>query len=201
MFRSENKETLRKNARQILESLPETVREEAAQRIREKVLSLPVYRNAEVLLGFAPLPWEMPVWEILTAALSDKKAVALPKCLPGGKMSFYYIQSPDDLEPGFFGIREPQAGRPLYDKEERIPTLCLVPGLSFDNTGYRIGYGGGYYDRYFALCPAHITLAGITHSSLLTEKLPHTGLDVPVDLLITEREVLTFEPNAASPTE
>ena len=98
-------------------------------------------------------------------------------------MEFYLIESCDDLEPGAFGILEP---RPSPERllSEWKGCLCVVPALACDRKGYRLGYGGGYYDRFLRNFPGVKAL--ILYKKCLVEHIWHGRYDVAVDLIVTE---------------
>ncbi|MCF0142246.1 MAG: 5-formyltetrahydrofolate cyclo-ligase [Parasporobacterium sp.] len=116
----------------------------------EKFLATEAYKNAEVVYAYAPYNQEVRLNPIIEQAWKDGKKVALPKVFGETDMEFFYITAFDQLEPGCMGIPEPNAKITLspftlaMDKE----ALIIMPGLAFDKDGHRIGYGGGYYDRY-----------------------------------------------------
>ena len=98
----------------------------------------------------------------------------------------------DDLKPGTFGVREPDADKSrLYDCTGR--PICIVPGLSFDRWGYRLGYGKGYYDRFLTRYVGWTV--GLCYSECVQYKLPHGRFDKPVDRLITEKYMRLCDDN------
>ena len=100
-------------------------------------------------------------------------------------MEFYYLRSFDeDLESGAFGVLEPKIGR-CEKMTDFSNSICIVPGLAFDNEGYRLGYGKGYYDRF--LCNYPGVKIGICYASCVKRELPHGFYDVPVGILVTDR--------------
>lgn len=118
--------------------------------IARRVLDSSAYGQAKVLLGYAALPEEIQTDGILRRALAEGKALYLPRCLDdAGQMAFYRVQALEDLESGSFGVREPSLAAPQYNMDLDGQALCLVPGLCFDGKGYRLGYGKGYYDRFW----------------------------------------------------
>ncbi|MBR5235878.1 MAG: 5-formyltetrahydrofolate cyclo-ligase [Clostridia bacterium] len=122
-----------------------------------------------------------------TSALIEKLLelgvrVCLPKCEKDGKMEAYTIESVRELTPGRFGILEP-AGEIVLKPEEI--ELVLVPGYGFDRSRNRLGYGGGYYDRFLPRCTKAV-IAGVCYGNCLVESLPADPFDVKMDLLITE---------------
>ncbi len=145
-------------------------------------------RSAKKLLLFASLPAEPDTAPMLHAALEHGYVVALPFCLEQqGEMCFYQITSEDTLltsVSGQYGISVPQ---PLPQREltDFSDALCLVPGLVFDRCGYRLGYGGGYYDRFLSRHP-EIRTAGLVYSDFVAEALPIEPFDMYVELLYTE---------------
>lgn len=152
--------------------------------IAGRLFELPCYKSANTMLCYVSFGSEINTDSIINRALEDGKTVAVPYCNnKQGDMEFYIINSPDNLKPGTYGILEPDINscKRLEDFEKSI---IIVPGLSFDNEGYRIGYGGGYYDRFLA--KHSIKSVGLCYSELLNDKLPRESFDLPIDILITE---------------
>ena len=147
------------------------------------------YRHAAVILGYAPRGTEIDIAPLLQRALTEGKRVALPRSRRGGEMAFHYISSLDSLVTGLYGISEPPEDAPLY--EGAPASLCLVPAFSFDREGYRIGYGGGYYDRFLREYAG--TAIGVVYHDFLTDHLPRGRYDLPVAALVTDRGILPIE--------
>lgn len=142
------------------------------------------YKNAETILCYVSTPLEVDTRLLIEKALEDGKKVAVPKCRPETTtMEFYLINGFDDLEKGTFGVLEPiETKCEIY---EGTNSICIVPGLCFDLSGYRLGYGKGYYDRF--LTNYSQTKIGICYNDCVQQRLFHGRYDIPVDLLITER--------------
>ena len=114
--------------------------------IQTRLLISPAYRAADTILVYMARPFEIATSMIIFAALANHKTVALPVCFEQGEMIFRRIGDLSDLAPGRYGILEPKAAC-----EKIVPdahSLCVCPALSCDMRGYRLGFGGGYYDRY-----------------------------------------------------
>lgn len=156
--------------------------------IREAVFAWEKYNDADLLLSYVSVDSEADTREIISSALKSGKKVAVPRCVPGTrKMEFYYIDSLSSLSPASYGLLEPE---PCEDRKlsENTRGLCFVPGLSFDASGGRLGYGGGYYDRFLANYKGDA--AGICYSELLArELLPSAANDVKVPYVITENGI------------
>lgn len=153
-------------------------------RIAARLKSLAAYRRASLILVYVSQPIEVGTREIIESAFSEGKRVAVPRCVPGTReMEFYYITSYDELSPGTFGVLEPEP-----DKNKLVTdftgSLCIVPALACDRAGYRLGYGGGYYDRFLRGYSEKKVL--ILYKSCLVEHLWHGRYDVPVDCIVTE---------------
>lgn len=156
----------------------------ADHRIAVRLRSLLCYRRAKTILVYVSMPIEVDTREIISKALSDGKRVAVPRCVPGTReMEFYLINSLDELTPGTFGVLEPTP-----DPERLLKnfshSLCVVPALACDRSGYRLGYGGGYYDRFLRDYPGEKVL--ILYKCCLVTHLWHGRFDVPVDRIVTE---------------
>lgn len=158
-------------------------------RIRGRILHMPEYRACTTLLCFVSIPGEVDTHKLIRRAIADGKIVAVPYCIDGTrKMNFYRIRSLEELTPRTFGVLEPDP-----EIAERVTdfshSLCILPGLAFDNTGYRLGYGGGYYDRFLSKIyrgSGGVT-AGICYGSCIAKRLPRGRFDMPCDILVTEK--------------
>ena len=137
------------------------------------------YRNAKALYGYMSYNQEVRTLPILEQALKDGKRVAIPKCY-GPEMRFIWIEDLTQVEKSSFGIPEPIADTPVADDKT---ALVLMPGMAFDPQGRRIGYGGGYYDKFLAAEPEHPTVA-LCFDFQMVEQLPVEEFDVPVELVL-----------------
>ncbi len=175
---------LREQYRRVREEMEPTVRQEADQKIAQTVRTLWQYRSSRQILTYVSTPIEVDTHRIIAQAFEDGKKVAVPRCVPDTRsMEFYYIESFDDLSPGSFGVLEPQAN-PEKLVQDYTGAMCIIPAFSYDFTGYRLGYGKGYYDRFLAGFSGH--MIGICYSSCIRRFLPHGRFDRPVQLLVTE---------------
>ena len=178
---------LRTQFRAIREGMDPSVREEADRNIAETVRNLWQYRVSRQILVYVSTPIEVDTRQIITQALEDGKRVAVPRCVPDTRnMEFYYIDSLDELSPGSFGVLEPPEN-PARLASDFSHAMCLIPAFSYDYTGYRLGYGKGYYDRFLARFTGH--MIGICYSSCVRRFLPHGRFDRPVQLLVTENYI------------
>lgn len=119
------------------------------------VLNTETYRNAKTIYGYLPFNQEVRTLPLLQQALVDGKQVALPKCF-GKEMRFILVRDLSRIRPSVFGAPEPVEDSPVAADPA---ALVLVPGLAFDSEGHRMGYGGGFYDRFLAGEPGHPTIA------------------------------------------
>lgn len=137
------------------------------------------YKKAKTIYGYLPYNQEVRTIPILEQALKDGKAVAVPKVV-GDKMVFILMEDLDLVEKGYAGIPEPVADGPVAMDPE---ALVLMPGLAFDPQGHRVGYGGGFYDRFLEEEPDHPTVALCYEFQMLPE-LKTEEHDIPVDLVL-----------------
>lgn len=156
-------------------------------RILERLAGFGIYADAGLVLAYVSYGNEVDTRAVIESALASGKRVAVPRVLPHKhKMHFYEIDGMDDLAVGFKGILEPKRGfRSPLGTVDLLGSVCLVPGLVFDAVGHRIGYGGGYYDRFLQFYPGDkIALARSTQVS--SNPLPTESCDVPVDFIVTD---------------
>jgi 5-formyltetrahydrofolate cyclo-ligase len=152
------------------------------------------YRYYDTLLMYSPKPEEIDITPIALKALSDGKRVAYPRCIAGSRlMDFHFVTSVDLPDQNGYGIKEPSADSPKYDPAESCCAVCLIPAIAFDRHGYRIGYGGGYYDRFLSRFKG--ALAGVIFSDFITDSLPHGKFDLRADTIFTEGGAVPVEKN------
>lgn len=159
-------------------------------RILERLAGFDLYADAGLVLAYVSYGNEVDTRAVIESALTSGKRVAVPRVLPHEhKMDFYEIDGMGDLEEGFKGILEPRRGvsSPL-GTVDLLGSVCLVPGLVFDAEGHRIGYGGGYYDRFLQFYPGD-KIALARSAQVSSNPLPAESSDVPVDFIVTDSGV------------
>ena len=183
----ERKRELRARFRRYRADCPPELKCQLDEKLTQRFLALDEYKSCDTLFAYISRGIECDTSKIIAQAFADGKRVAVPKCREkSNEMDFYYIKSYDDLKSGKYGILEP-------DPELCEPVtvfsqgLCLVPGLCYDLQGYRLGFGGGYYDRFLNIFEG-IT-AGICYSKCTMNELPRGAFDKATDILVTEKFV------------
>lgn len=193
------KAALRRHYVTLRESIPSADRHKAEVAILETLFGLPAWTNAQLVCGYASLGSELDTFPIWKQAVLEDKTYALPVTVTGsreGRMIFRALTDycPDDLSSGRYGIREPNDHFPALAPQEFSGALILIPGLAFDDDGYRLGYGGGYYDRFLAdlrTADIPVTTVGLAFSPCRPATLPREIFDLPVDLIIDERRIIS----------
>ena len=174
----------KKEMRAIIRTKKRAMTEEqivsASARLGEQFRACELYKNAKTIYGYLPYNQEVRTVPMREQAIADGKAVAVPKCY-GEEMRFIYIHDFEaEVAPGYAGIPEPIADGPVAGDKT---ALVLMPGLAFDPQGHRIGYGGGFYDRFLAAEPDHPTLA-LCYGFQMVEHLETEEFDIPVDQVL-----------------
>ncbi len=154
----------------------------------EIILSSQKISDADTVLVYAAVGSEVKTDLLIDKLLQIGKNVGLPRCFENGIMKFYSVNSRSQLIIDKFDIPAPNSDCPLIDLTEN--TVCIVPGLAFTENGARLGYGGGFYDRFNAANPEIYTI-GLTLEELLVDELPVLPHDMTVNSVATEeRKVL-----------
>jgi 5-formyltetrahydrofolate cyclo-ligase len=183
------KAALRRDALARREALPASVRQAAGLAVAERGLPVTVAPGT-VVSGFSPVKSEISPLPLMRRLADAGIALALPVIAGRGQpltMRAWSFGAP--LVPGVWGIREPAA-----DAAELLPDILIVPLLAFDHRGYRLGYGGGYYDRTIARLRAikPITAIGIAFAAQQIDEVPTTPRDERLDLVLTESRIIDF---------
>ena len=173
------KQRLREEIRRRKRAMTREEIQEKSRKLTEQFLQTAQYRNARSIYGYLPFNQEVRTRPILEQALRDGKRVALPKCR-GEEMRFLWVDDFDHLEKSCLGSPQPAADGLEADDPR---ALVLMPGLAFDRAGNRIGYGGGFYDRFLSREPGHPTVA-LCYDFQMVDRLEHDKFDIPVDLVL-----------------
>lgn len=164
--------------------------EALCKKIQARLYEEQVWKKANTIGLTVSRNREIDTENIISYAWNVGKRVAVPKSCPGtSQLDFYVIDTFSQLEKGYVGLLEPNVTSSKRIEKDSID-LLIVPGLVFDKMGFRIGYGGGYYDRFLQAF-ANETLA-LTLESQLIERIPHDSYDIPVNRLVTEKRTLSF---------
>ena len=174
-----DKKELRRRIRDLKRAMTEEQIVEKSRRLGELFCQSELYRNARTIYGYLPYNQEVRTVPMLEQALKDGKQVAVPKVY-GDEMKFILMEDLSAVEKGYAGIPEPVADEPVACDET---ALVLMPGLAFDPKGHRIGYGGGFYDKFLAKEPNHPTLA-LCYDFQMLQELETEEFDIPVDQVL-----------------
>lgn len=174
-----NKQELRRAIRERKRAMTEEEIVERSNTLAEKFYNSPAYQAASTIYGYLPYNQEVRTVPMLQRALDEGKRVAVPKVY-GEEMRFIYLEDLTQVSKGYAGIPEPIADAPVADDQR---ALVLMPGLAFDPQGHRIGYGGGFYDRFLAQEPHHPTLA-LCYEFQMQAHLDTEEFDIPVDTVL-----------------
>lgn len=183
----ETKALIRKRMLEIREGMTVKERREKSRIIAGKLMEHPAYREAACILSYVTYRSEVDTLILMEHALKMEKKVYCPK-VHGKEMEFYRIMSLETLEEGYRGIKEPPAYEEMLftgGMAEKERCLMLMPGSAFDKDRNRIGYGGGYYDRYLERHTGLKTIA-ICFERQVSESIPSNSYDRKPDILLTE---------------
>lgn len=174
-----DKKALRKEIREKKRAMTVRQIEEASKQLGILFAETAQYKEAKTIYGYLPYNQEVRTVPILQKAIADGKRVAVPKVY-GEEMRFIYMTDLTQVKNGYAGIPEPIADGPVADDAR---ALVLMPGLAFDSQGHRIGYGGGFYDRFLAQEPEHPTVA-LCYEFQMLPNLETEEFDIPVDCVL-----------------
>lgn len=156
-------------------------------KIYENLLNSGLLTKSKLILVYISTELEVDTHRIINFCHKNNIAAAIPRCEKNRNMKFYYYNENSILEKSAYGIYEPvpHKNKPVDNFND---SLCIVPGLAFDKRGYRLGYGGGFYDTFIGN-NSNITTVGICYSENIADKLPIDFYDKHVNFLITDKTV------------
>ncbi len=152
-------------------------------KIEDNFLKSLTYRYASQILLYIPTEEEISTYKIIETAIRDGKTVYAPHCFENAQMKYFRVNDVSELEDGEFGIKTPAETSQEYSPKPS--DVCIVPAMSYDKEGYRLGYGKGFYDRFL---PKFLGVKiGFCYDDFISQKLPRGRFDVAVDTIITEK--------------
>mgnify|MGYP003762947243 FL=1 len=176
-------------------NIPQEERKEKSNRIKERLFSLELFKKANFIFTFISTEEEVDTHEIIKESINMGKRIGVPITLSKEKrMMVSEIQDfASELEIGYYNILTPKKEYIREVDPEEID-MVLVPGLIFREDGYRIGYGGGYYDRFLGGIDSVIKI-GLCYEMQLSEDIPIDTYDIPVNYIITEERLIDCKGN------
>ena len=180
----ETKTSIRKKIFQLRKTYSDEEIQTMSQAITKRVVSLPAFKNAQRILAYADYNHEVVTRYLIEEAWQAGKEVAVPKVV-GKDMVFYRLTDFSQLQPGYYQIPEPQTGE-IVSWEE---ALMIMPGVAFDRNNHRVGYGGGFYDRFLEKHPKLERLA-VAFSFQILPQVPTEPTDIFPQILVTENEII-----------
>lgn len=180
-----DKREIRKLNKQKRAEIDRDIKSGLDRKICDNILNSMSFKYADVVLMFYPTDDEINILPVFEAAKRLGKRVAFPKCFSKGMMKFFYVDDLSELKEGKYGIKAPDEGEEF---ESSIHPLCIVPSLAATKIGTRLGYGGGFYDRFLHKFDG-ISLC-VQYDELVAESLPQEKrYDKRFDVLVTESGV------------
>lgn len=182
------KKALRKSIQQQLKALPIHIYDADSIRIHDRLIALPEFQRAQIIgVTISAFP-EVETRQLIERMWQLGKQVAVPRCKPKThEMDFYIFTSFEQLEKVYMELLEPVPVLTIAVAPSDID-LMIVPGIVFDELGYRIGYGGGYYDRYLPTFKG--ATVALCFSSQIVAKVPKDSYDYPIDRIVTEEAII-----------
>ena len=183
--KNDEKNLIRKQMKQLRADMTRTERFEKSMQIFEQLITVPEFKRADRIYTYVSMDNEIDTIMLIDYSLSLEKRVFVPR-VSGKDMEFYEISDISELSPGYMGIYEPDVNGKEPDFS-RMGFMC-VPGLAFDKSFNRIGYGGGFYDRYLSV-ENKLYKAALAYEAQLLESIPAQDGDVRPDMIVTEENI------------
>ena len=186
------KQALRQRIIAARDELTPTLQARLSKEIVRRLCDLAAYRTARTVLGYLNFGSELQSELWVRQALADGRQVLLPRVnMAGRHLELFEIRDPDnDVAPGAYGIREPIPERCRHFDAPGEIDLILLPGVAFDRTGGRLGYGGGFFDKLLAHLPRRPVLIAGAFALQVIDEIPQESTDRKVDWLVTEHETI-----------
>lgn len=186
-----SKESIRLENKKKRDSMDSLIKEKLDRKIYENLIKSKAYANSNFIFIYVSMKNEVDTHRIIKFSIENGKKVCVPKVISKKDgMESVLIKSFSDLKAGKYGILEPKEDRFIVNPKD--VDLVITPGLAFDMSGGRLGYGAGFYDRFLKDTSKDCIKAGIAYSFQLEKEIPTGSEDIPVDIIVTENEIITI---------
>lgn len=186
------KEGIRKYIIQKRDLIAIEVKKKWDDEIFSRVINNPFYKKAKTIFIFTSFGSEVDTHKLIDYGIKDGKIIGVPKVIKEKrKIEFFKIRGFEDLKLGYYGILEPIETCEVLSSEE--VDLILMPGLAFDKKGGRVGYGGGFYDRYLGAMERKVPKIAIAYDFQIIDNIPMNSLDIKIDGIITNEKVIEIK--------
>ena len=187
-----DKKSLRKKVLEKRSKLSKKDIIEYSEIIANKLYEMDYYKNAKRLMSFISFKDEIHTHEIIKTSISEGKSIVVPITFPERKeLKVSEVLDFSELEIGFYDILTPKEEFIRFVDPSTID-LILMPGVVFAKDGYRIGYGGGYYDRFLSKLDKKVMKIALAFDLQIVDTVPTESFDIPVDIIITEKRVINY---------
>lgn len=180
------KKEIRRKMIEMRDTLPKDIIEEKSRVIQEKLYELNYYKKAKNIMFYVDTRNEVRTLDAIKKSIYLGKKVFVPKVINKCDMLAVRIKNLDELKQGHFGILEPVSGEIINPKELEA---VVIPGVAFDKRGCRLGYGGGYYDRFLQNLKADAIKIALAFEFQILDELPKEEYDILMDIIITEKRI------------
>ncbi|HJV45460.1 MAG TPA: 5-formyltetrahydrofolate cyclo-ligase [Bacillota bacterium] len=185
-----DKKELRKMVLQVREALDKNQSRVKSEIISQRILNLPQYQKATCVFTFIPFGHEVDIRPVLEDGIKQGKRMVIPKTFTKEKyIATYEFTDWNQLVAGVYGILEPDPGKAIEVRPDEIDFI-VIPGVAFDRMGGRLGYGGGFYDRFLSNYDRLPSLVAVCFQEQLVERIPMKPHDFKVDYIITDVEMI-----------
>lgn len=184
------KRILREKVLKKRDSIPLSERRTKDELIRHNLLALREYETAKTLLFYVSFKTEVDTTAMIEESLKNGKRIIVPKVVKEmHQLKLYEMRNLKELSPGFMGIPEP------YLPDERVRDikdidLAIVPGIAFDYSGNRLGYGAGYYDILLSNTKKKIPFVALVYEEQIVDSIPSESYDVKIDIIVTDKRII-----------
>lgn len=186
-----NKKVLRSQLLEKRNNIPQEDRIKKSKIIIDRLMATHEYNNATNIMAFASFGTEVDTHEFIKKSLANGKRIILPISIKEDRSLFLQeITNFDELKPATYGILEPEK---IENFDRNKLDLVIVPGVAFDHRGYRMGYGGGYYDRFLSSLDKRTKIVAINFEELYIYRVIISKYDMKVPVLITDKKIRNFQ--------
>lgn len=186
-----NKKDIRRFILEQRDKLEPDIKKELDKKIFSELIDSEAYKNASVIFVFVSFKSEVDTHEIIKQALKDSKTICVPKInTKEREMEIFKINSLGELKEGYYGILEPGEDCPSVNSNDI--DLVLMPGAAFDRQGGRIGYGGGFYDRFLSRMNKKVDKIALAFDFQILDRVPMDEFDVRVDGIVTNEGYISI---------